>query len=108
MTNGDVWTANWYISGNASDSGKTRIPTLMLASPPGLGLLDAEAATNEDKSAMLAKLMFPACPSTCSVPNGFLYPPSFTPWQESRLSRYGSTSTVSALIKHQAQMESLT
>jgi len=26
----DVWPANWYISGDGSDGGKTRIPTLTL------------------------------------------------------------------------------
>ena len=62
------------MSGDASNGGKTRIPTLTLASPPGSGLLDAEATTNEDKSAILAKLMFPTHPSTCLVLNNFLYP----------------------------------
>ena len=27
MSNGDIWTANRYISGDANDGGKTRIPT---------------------------------------------------------------------------------
>ena len=75
MTNRDIWTANQYISGDASDGGKTRIPTLTLSSPPGSGVPDEEAATNEDKSAMLAKLMFPAHPSVCLIPNNFPYPP---------------------------------
>ena len=75
MTNGDIWMENWYISGDASNGSKTRIPTLTLASPVGLGLPNVEATTNEDKSTMLAKLMFPAHPPDCSVPSVFSYPP---------------------------------
>ena len=60
----EVWTANWYISGENTDSGKTRIPTLMqqLTDP---NLLPMVASTNEEKSLMLAKLMFPPRSAGC-------------------------------------------
>src|SRR6266481_1395241 len=60
---GDVWTANRYISGEESDGGKMRIPTFSLysASP---AVLPEVALTNEEKSHMLAKLMFLASPMT--------------------------------------------
>ena len=56
-----------YISGEASDGGKTCIPTLTLQhSNPSLA--PTVASTNKEKSHMLAKLMFPARPDGCVVP----------------------------------------
>ena len=80
MTNSNIWMANQYISGNASDGGKTRIPTLTLAPLVGSGLLNIAATTNEDKNVMLAKLMFPAHSPDSSIPSVPAYPPSYTPW----------------------------
>ena len=62
-----VWTANHYISGEHSDSGKTHIPTLtqQLTDPTQVPTV---ASTNEDKSVMLVKLMFPARLADCEVP----------------------------------------
>jgi len=75
MAGGDIWIANRYISGKAKDGGKTRIPTLKLSPPAGSDAPTVEVASNEDKSTMLARLVFPACPSTCSVPTDFDYLP---------------------------------
>ena len=66
LSYGEVWTANRYISNEVTDGSKTRIPTLTLQSadpsvPPVV------ASTNEEKSVMLAGLMFPAKPSSCAV-----------------------------------------
>ena len=67
MSYGEVWIANHYISGEASDGGKTCILTLTLQhSDPSLP--PTVASTNEEKSCMLAKLMFPAGPDGCIVP----------------------------------------
>ena len=75
MAGGDIWITNHYISGEAKDGGKTRIPTLKLSPPAGSDAPTVEAASNEDKSTMLARLMFPTRPSTCSVPTDFDYLP---------------------------------
>ena len=58
----DVWTANRYISGDSSDGGKTRIPTLTLQ-PSNTEEVPTVASTNKDKSVMLMRLMFPNRPS---------------------------------------------
>ena len=63
-----VWTANRYISGDASDGGKTRILMLTLHSNDSL-VASTFATTNEEKSAMLMKLMFPSKPNGCQVPS---------------------------------------
>ena len=75
MSNGDIWTTNRYILGDANDGGKTRIPTLTLAPPAGSSAPAEEAVSNEEKSAMLAKLMFPARPADCYTPSDYPYPP---------------------------------
>src|SRR6266481_3081946 len=56
MAGGDIWIANRYISGEAKDGGKTRIPTLKLSPPAGSDAPTVEVASNEDKSTMLARL----------------------------------------------------
>ena len=67
MSYREVWMANHYISGKASYRGKTHIPMLTLQhSDPSL--LPTVASTNEEKSRMLTKLMFPARPDGCVVP----------------------------------------
>ena len=67
MSYGEVWITNRYISGKASDGGKTRTPTLTLQHSNS-SLPPTVASTNEEKSRMLAKLMFPARPDGCVVP----------------------------------------
>ena len=58
--------ANRYISGENTDGGKTHIPTLtQQSSDPTLPPM--VASTNEEKSLMLAKLMFPPRPADCEV-----------------------------------------
>ena len=56
-----VCTANHYISGDRSDRGKTQIPTCTLH-PPAAGGETVVASTNEEKSHMLMRLMFPISP----------------------------------------------
>ena len=73
MAGGDIWIANHYISGEAKDGGKTQIPTLKLSPPTGSDAPTVEVASNEDKSAMLATLMFPTHLTTCSVLTSFDY-----------------------------------
>src|SRR6266481_5069556 len=63
-----MWTANRYISGKVSDGGKTRILTLSLASPDPV-VATVIASTNEEKSHMLAKLMFLLRPANCPIPD---------------------------------------
>ena len=74
MSNRDIWTVNYYISGDTNDGSKTRIPTLSFTPLVGSNAMAEEAASNEDKSAMLAKLMFPACPTNCATPSYYPYP----------------------------------
>jgi hypothetical protein len=54
----DIWTAHRYISAPASDRSATRIPMLK-AMHNGE---EVTASTNEDKSQMLARALFPAKP----------------------------------------------
>ena len=63
----EVWTANQYILGDGSDGGKTHMPTLTLQ-PSDLAAEPEVATTNEEKSAMLMRLMFPVKPRGYSVP----------------------------------------
>ena len=67
MSYGEVWIANHYISGEASDGGKTHILTLTLQHSDS-SLPPTVASNNEEKSHMLAKLMFPARPDGCVMP----------------------------------------
>ena len=70
----DVWVTNWYILGPGRDSGKSRIPMLLLGQPgrpPGSCL---EAATNKEKSKAFIKSMFPGKPASCLVPTDYSYP----------------------------------
>jgi hypothetical protein len=67
----DLWTANRYISSEPSDGGKARIPTLTSKRPDGNTV---EAATNAEKSIMIAKAFFPPPPLTDSVPADYEYP----------------------------------
>ena len=73
MTYGEIWVANRYISSNGGNGGKTRILTLYLHPSVGVNAPPQEAASNSDKSAMLAGLMFPACSPDSMVPMDFRY-----------------------------------
>jgi len=55
----NLWLANRYLTGVDNDGGITRIPTLKLAAMESLSGLLGEAATHEDKSKVLERLMFP-------------------------------------------------
>ena len=67
MSYGEVWIANHYVSGEASDGGKTCILMLTLQnSNPSLP--PTVASTNKEKSHMLTKPMFPARPDDCVMP----------------------------------------
>jgi len=68
LSYGDVWMANHYISGDGLDGGRTQIPTLMLH-PHAAGGEAMVASTNEEKSRMLMKLMFPNKPEGCQSPD---------------------------------------
>ena len=66
--------ANRYISGPGANGGKSRIPTLHLSqpgSPPRAGL---EATTNEEKSEVFVRTMFPNKPAERLVPTNYRYP----------------------------------
>ena len=54
----DIWIANRYVSSDAGDGGKTRIPTLSLG-PINPGGSTRIASSNEEKSVMLVSIMFP-------------------------------------------------
>ena len=73
MSYGEIWVANHYISSDGSDGGKTRVPTLYLHPPVGLDDPPQEAATNKDKSAMLAGLMFPRHPLNDDIADDYQY-----------------------------------
>jgi len=99
----NLWIANKYISGPGSDGSKTRIPMLKLMAMESASGSPREAATNGDKSEVLARLMFPRKPQVSHVPPQFAYSPSFPIWGEitprqigchiTRLSPYKATGT---------------
>ena len=67
----DLWTASKYISAEASDGGKTRIPALKQQ----VGTQEKLANTNEEKGRMLAEVFFPKRPAaTISNINTENYP----------------------------------
>jgi hypothetical protein len=72
ISNRDVWIANRYISSPGGDGGKTRIPILTTAQP-GTWELQVEVVTNEEKSDLLAKYMFPGKPTSCTIPRNQKY-----------------------------------
>ena len=60
-TDPDLWTANKYITAQASDRGKTRIPPLKVQKEH----MEVIASTNNSKSKLLAQVFFPAKPAAC-------------------------------------------
>ena len=75
----DLWTANAYVVNPGGDGGKTRIPTLRGKDQEGHETL---AVTNEEKSALLARTLFPDPPATSSVPPDFEYPDPAEEWTD--------------------------
>ena len=73
MSYGEIWVANQYISSDGGDGGKTRVPTLYLHPPVRSDDPPQEAATNKDKSAMLAGLMFPRRPPDDNIADDYQY-----------------------------------
>jgi len=116
----NLWIANKYISGEHTDGGKTRILTLKLSAQDFVMGMPGEVATNEDKSEVLARLMFPKKPQESSVPWLARYPNGFpTPGEIradklhhhiTRLSPYkatGSDETPNVLINKCADLVTL-
>jgi hypothetical protein len=60
LSDGMLWSANKYLTNPATDSGKSRIPTLKYISVDGM---EQMAETNEDKSTTLATAFFPPKPA---------------------------------------------
>ena len=75
----DLWIANAYIVNPGGDGGKSRIPTLKGKDQEGHELL---ASTNEEKSALLARSLFPDPPPTSSVPPDYNYPDEAESWTD--------------------------
>jgi endonuclease/exonuclease/phosphatase family metal-dependent hydrolase len=85
----DLWTANKYFKEPTGDGGKSRIPTLKVASEEEGGPI-REVNTNEGKAEVLARLFFPKKPDQSRVPQDYEYPdplpapPPITPEQVER------------------------
>jgi hypothetical protein len=67
----EIWIANRYISTINSAGTNTRIPSLKCNTPQNGSFI---AATNDDKSTILANSFFPPPPANSSVPTGCNYP----------------------------------
>ena len=78
-TGNDLWIANAYIVNLGGDGGKSRIPTLKGKDQEGQELL---ASTNEEKSALLARSLFPDPPPLSSVPPDYNYPDEVESWTD--------------------------
>lgn len=75
----DLWIANKYIANLTGDGGKTRIPTLVTKDDEGN---TTTAASNEGKSEIFAKTLFPPPPPRSAVPPDFIYPEPAAPWTD--------------------------
>lgn len=93
----DIWTANKYVSTDSSDSGKTRIPTLITQRPDSTPL---EATTNQEKSTILAKSFFLPPPTNKLIPPDVIYPDLVFP--HTPFSQYEVTCTISKLNSYKA------
>ena len=78
-TGNDLWTANAYIVNPGGDGGKSCIPTLKGKDQEGQEL---RATTNEEKSALLARSLFPDPPQISSVPPDYNYPDEVEGWTD--------------------------
>jgi ribonuclease HI len=70
-TEEQLWTANKYLAEPVGDGGRTRIPTLKVASENGQ---TTEASSNDEKANALAKSFFPEKPNRDLVPPNADYP----------------------------------
>ena len=75
----DLWIANAYIVNPGGDGGKSRIPTLKGKDQEGQETL---ASTNEEKSALLARSLFPDPPPLSSVLPDYNYPDEVETWTD--------------------------
>lgn len=65
MVGTNIWIAHKYLLNPGSNGGKTHIPTLCKTGPDGQ---EVQATTNEEKSKILAKALFPPPPAVSTVP----------------------------------------
>lgn len=94
----EVWKAKNFISGPATDGGRTRIPSLKTRDLDGQ-VID-EASTNDDKSARLANCFFPTPPARTLAEPDVQYPPPvsrYRPITRARIKR-----AISSLAHHKA------
>ena len=71
----DIWTANKYVSGDPTDGGKTRIPTLNIKQQDGSF---KSASSNDDKSSAFCEAFFPPPPADIGIDPDFDYPDPVT------------------------------
>ena len=76
-TSNDLWIANAYVVNPGGDGSRTRIPTLRGKDQEGRETL---ASSNEEKSTLLARTLFPDPPPTSSVPQDYAYPEPAEGW----------------------------
>ena len=79
MADNDIWIASRYLTNPGGDGGKTRMPTLKTKDAQGRSVL---ATSNEEKSEVLAKSLFPPPPPSSSVPPDHPYPTPAEKWTE--------------------------
>ena len=75
----DLWITNKYITNPAGNRGKSCIPTLKTKDTEGN---ITSATSNEDKTEIFTKALFPPPPLHSAVPPGFNYPEPAAPWTE--------------------------
>ena len=79
MADNDIWIASKYLTNPGGDGGKTRMPTLRSKDQQGRTVI---ATSNEEKSEVLARSLFPPPPQTSSVPLNHRYPTPAEKWTE--------------------------
>ena len=79
MADNDIWIASRYLTNPGGDGGKTCMPTLKTKDAQGCSVL---ATSNEEKSEVLAKSLFPPPPPSSSVPPDHPYPMPAEKWTE--------------------------
>src|SRR5215471_11775100 len=75
----DIWKASKYATGEPSDGGKTRIPTLKRQKQDGSY---ETMQTNSEKTKALCESFFPALPDESSVDPNQEYPPPITTFKK--------------------------
>ena len=79
MADNDIWIASKYLTNPGGDGGKSRMPTLKTKDAQGRTTL---ATSNEEKSEVLARSLFPPPPPISSVPLDHPYPTPAEKWTE--------------------------